>query len=66
MAGIVAAQNPTGHAECINDWYFKSDQTRSEVHAYVRETMERFRDHHPGTVMIAVLEKACGSFNFTE
>ncbi|MEM1383905.1 MAG: hypothetical protein AAGG06_09715 [Pseudomonadota bacterium] len=63
MAGIVAAQNPTDHAECINDWYFKTDQTRQAAHDFVRGTMQRFQGHHPGTVMIAVLERACGSFD---
>lgn len=66
MAGIVATQNPTAHAECINDWYFSSDAATREANAFIIETMRRFPDHHPGTTLIAVLEKACGSFNFTE
>ena len=66
MAGIIASQNPTDHAECINDWYFESAETRESAHAEIREVMKQYETHHPGTVVIAVLERVCGSFNFRD
>lgn len=66
MAGVVAAQNPGDKSRCVNNWYLSNDMTMRERNEYIRETLERFPTHHPAGVMMAILEKACGSFDFSE
>lgn len=66
MAASIATRNPTGHAECINDWYYAPTSGREEAHRFIRETLAKFSGHSPETVLIAVIEKACGSLNFQE
>lgn len=63
MAAVVAAENPGTQAECVDDWYFASvDAANDEI----RDVMRRFPTYHPAGVILAVIEKKCGSFNFTK
>ncbi|MEM9375601.1 MAG: hypothetical protein AAGA72_05235 [Pseudomonadota bacterium] len=64
MAGVVASQNEGPTARCVDDWYFKDRATRQRRNDFIRETMRRFPDYHPAGVILAVLEKQCGSFTF--
>ncbi len=66
MAGVVAAQNPGSQAQCVNDWYLSAKSTMDERNKYIRRTLERFPTHHPAGVMMAIIEKACGSFDFSK
>jgi len=61
MAGLVAAQNSADQAKCIGDW---SGKHLSGGYQPVIAAMQRFPDHHPTGVIIAVLQKACGSFKY--
>ncbi len=66
MGAALASQNSTERARCINDWYFKDEDSRQEANSYIREVMARFPGYHPTLVMISILEKECGSLVFTE
>lgn len=61
MAGLVAAQNSADQAKCIGDW---SGKHLGGGYQPVIAAMQRFPDHHPTGVIIAVLQKACGSFKY--
>ena len=62
MVGIVATQtDESGRtARCIDDWY--SDDAIPERQDYIRSVLERFPDHHPQVMILAVIEKECGEF----
>lgn len=61
MASIVAAR--TGNHEdivtCINAWY-GSQAAQQERHAYIRSKLEAFPAYHPQSIILAVIEEACG------
>lgn len=61
MAGVIATQNKPDQAKCIDDW---ATENRDASYQAVFDAMERFPDHHPTTVIFAVLQKACGSFKY--
>lgn len=63
MAGLIAAENDKVHANCLEDWYFDDEERSTD---FVLETMRRFPEYHPRGVIVAVLEKQCGTFNYTE
>lgn len=61
MAGLIAARNNKKHSACVDDWYF-SDVTKAD--AAIRETMAQNPTYHPQAVILALLQKACGSFAY--
>jgi len=63
MAGLIASQNNASQAACIDEWGAKQ---REVGYAAVMEAMRRFPEHHPSAVLVAVLDKACGSFRYTK
>lgn len=66
MLGMVTARNSTERARCINDWYFAAGVDRSKRNDPFIEAMKAFPEHHPGAVLIAAVQKRCGSLNFSE
>lgn len=61
MAGLVASQNRKTQTECINDWAAQNAASGFEP---VIATMKKHPQFHPSGVIIAVLQKACGSFAY--
>lgn len=61
MAGSIAAQNKQEQARCIDDWAMKN---RDGGYRPVIDAMQKYPDYHPAGVIIAVLQKACGSFKY--
>ena len=61
MAGLIASYNDKKHARCIEGWYF-DDTPKAE--ASLRQAMQKFGEYHPRGVILAVLKKACGSFEY--
>jgi len=61
MAGVIAAQNRAGQAECINLWIAEN---KGNAFKPVQDAMARFPDNHPTGVIAAVLTKACGSIKY--
>lgn len=63
MAGLIASKNDVQHANCLEKWYFSDEQTRLEtIYGYMRE----FQDAHPRAIIMAVLKKQCGSFQYVD
>jgi len=62
MAGFIAGQNDKEHAKCLEAWYF-GDEDRTT--ALIYETMRQHPDYHPRAVIVAVLQKQCGSFQYS-
>jgi len=61
MAALIAVSNDQNQADCIGDWYF-SDRVESENTIY--KAMENFGEYHPLGIVVAILEKQCGSFSY--
>ena len=61
MASLISAQNDKAHAKCLDDWYYKDEGAGNDA---VLATMKRFPEYHPRGVILAVMQKRCGSFNF--
>ncbi len=61
MAALIAVSNNSEQADCIGDWFF-SDRAKSESIIY--KAMEHFGDYHPLGIIVAILEKQCGSFSY--
>ena len=66
MAGIVAMQTGlhSDKVDCINDWYwYWVDGLVSEAeNDVIREAMKSLPQVHPQAVIMAVIERECGSF----
>lgn len=63
MAGLIATQNQPGQAKCVDEWATKDFEAN---YRKVVGTMKTFPDHHPTAVILAVLQKACGSFKYRD
>ena len=62
MAASVATQTNPDVARCINDWYFKDTSVRPRRVEEILSVVRQYPNHHPSGVILAVLQKACGSF----
>jgi len=58
---VIAAQNVKSQAECINKW---GASYREGGYQPTIDAMRRLGDLHPMVVIVAVLEKACGDFQY--
>jgi hypothetical protein len=61
MAGLIAGQNRPEQSQCIDQWV---RENRRQGYQSAISAMRKFPDHHPSAVLIAVLQKACGSFSY--
>jgi len=62
MAAAIASQTEPKIAQCLNEWYFKGDDAREARNAEILEFMGQYETYHPTTVILAVVENACGEF----
>ncbi len=64
MISIVASQ--TGRhgkiAECLDRWYFISEDVQSNRNDEIRAAVKRFPESHPQVIVLAVVQKECGKF----
>ena len=65
MAGFVASQNDKAQSRCIDDWYFESDGIREQRNGEILNVMGRYPDHHPSAIILAIVQKRCGSLKYT-
>ena len=63
MAGLIASQNDQHQARCILDWYFTKERTARDA---ILSAMQQYPDYHPRGVILAVLQKACGTFKYSK
>lgn len=66
MASFIATQNPGDHAKCIEDWYFEGGQVDHRRNDQIRSDLQRFPDYHPTAIILARIEKVCGSLVFAK
>jgi len=62
-AWLLASQNNKAQAKCIDDW---GASNRGSGYRPVLEAMRRFPDDHPTAMILAVLQKQCGSFQYVK
>lgn len=62
MAGLIATQNDRKQAACVDDWVARY---HGEGYSLVIEAMKKYPDDHPTGLVLAVLQKACGPFKYT-
>lgn len=63
MAGSISGYNNEKHAKCLENWYF-SDEAKANKDIY--DVMDKFPDYHPRGIIIAVLKRQCGSFEYSK
>jgi len=63
MAGVIAAQNKPSQARCVDEWMA---QNRKDKFAAVTKVMGLYGEHHPQGIILAVLQKACGTFKYVK
>ncbi len=62
MIGVVATQTKSEIATCIDEWYFQTSQIRDKRDQEILSGMANYADYHPSTVILALVEQACGKF----
>lgn len=62
MAGLIAVQNDKKHQTCIENWYLDDKPKTIES---ILSTMRKFPEFHPRGVILAMMEKQCGTFTYT-
>ncbi len=63
MASLIAAKNNKAHADCLAKWYFPN---QSKKNVFIYGIMKQYPNHHPRGIIMAVLQKQCGSFRYVE
>ena len=58
MAGLIAGRNDKTHGQCLSDWYFTEEAVANEQ---ILDVMRQYPEYHPRGVIVAVMEKQCGS-----
>ena len=62
MAGLIVSRNDQEQSKCIEAWYLPDENAK---HDFILKTMREHLDFHPRGIILAVLEKQCGSFIYT-
>ena len=65
MAALVSTQSDKKRSQCISEWYFDANTGNKSGNEVIRSAIREFADYHPQGVIIAVLQKACGSMEFS-
>lgn len=63
MAGLIASENDEEQADCLENWYFSDPEQKNE---FIYGYMVEYPSHHPRGIILAVLQKQCGSFNYVD
>ena len=63
MAGLIASRNEKAHGDCLSDWYFTDENAANEE---ILSIMRQYPDYHPRGVIVAVMEKKCGSIIYSQ
>lgn len=61
IAGLIAAENDKRQADCIDNWYYPDKSGKSDI---IIEVMKENSEYHPRGIILAVLQKQCGSFKY--
>ena len=63
MAGLIARRNDKSHGDCVDNWFFKNQTSASDE---LLTTLKEYSDYHPDGIILAVLQKHCGTFVYSE
>ncbi|MEM6812655.1 MAG: hypothetical protein AAF549_09345 [Pseudomonadota bacterium] len=63
MAALVVGQTSKKQAKCIDEWYFKDEESGID---FILSNMRKYPEYHPRGIILAVMEKKCGKFVYTE
>jgi len=61
MAGLIAVKNNKQQSQCIDDWYAANEDAAVE---HILDVMRQYPSFHPRGVILAVVKKKCGTFNY--
>lgn len=64
MVAVVGTQTnfPKDIVECLNQWYWPNGALDPNRNSEIREALTRFPKAHPQAIVLAVIERECGSF----
>jgi len=62
MTAIIATRNRQDISRCIDDWYSGDKAIQRKQRNKIIKTIRENPSYHPQGVVLAVLEKQCGSF----
>lgn len=62
MATFIAMDVRPEVAQCLNELYFKNLKGENEFNNRIRNVMAKNSDHHPSIIILASIEKECGTF----
>ena len=62
MAGVVATQVKPEISQCIDTWFFLSDETLAREASAMAAVIEQYPAHHPSGVILALVQQKCGKF----
>ncbi len=63
MAGFIALENDQTHGKCLENWYLKNAVQTENL---ILETMRKNRAYHPRAILVALMQKACGPFDYSK
>ncbi|MGJ8628269.1 MAG: hypothetical protein ACSHXB_15015 [Sulfitobacter sp.] len=63
MAASIAARIKPDVAQCISDTFYRDDGIGELVFETAVERIAEFKSYHPSSVLVVVIENACGPFN---
>ncbi|NOR63886.1 MAG: hypothetical protein GQ535_15540 [Rhodobacteraceae bacterium] len=64
MVAVVGTQTnfPNDIVECLNQWYWPNGVLDPNKNLEIRDAITRFPTLHPQAIVLAVIERECGSF----
>ena len=63
MASSIAARIKPDLADCIGNEFFDGTGMSDKGFEKVMQRVREFQDFHPSSVLVIVIESACGTFN---
>lgn len=60
-ASLIARQNDKRHAKCLEDWYFGNERKSADE---IYNAMKHNNEVHPRAIVLAMLQKKCGTFTY--
>lgn len=64
MSVFIASRNDPEQATCLNDWYYDDNAVNPDRNDEFRAAIRENPTYHPSGVVLAVMQKACGSFEY--
>ena len=62
MASTIVARDKPTMSKCVSDEFFGSSGMTSEAFANAMQSIRDFKTYHPSSVLVILVENACGEF----